>query len=187
METGKAGTQSGACLDLLRFEISTFSTVGRGFLLVLGAVNDIQPRFLPLSIRLRICLHSVPSTFCLCLFSLCLCLYSESVYTLSAAVYTPSLCLPSLPLFYCLLYIVSIKILELLRKASKCISKNSVVKIIIMNSFSPTCPYTPIPQFLKRTYLWDFPGGAVVKNLPVSAGDTGSSPGPGRSHLPRSN
>ena len=33
----------------------------------------------------------------------------------------------------------------------------------------------------------DFPGGTVVKNLPASAGDTGSSPGPGRSHMPRSN
>ena len=30
------------------------------------------------------------------------------------------------------------------------------------------------------------PGGAVVKNLPANAGDTGSSPGPGRSHMPRS-
>ena len=34
---------------------------------------------------------------------------------------------------------------------------------------------------------WDFPGGAVVKNLPASAGDTGSSPGPGRSHMLPSN
>ena len=32
----------------------------------------------------------------------------------------------------------------------------------------------------------DFPGGAVVKNLPTNAGDTGSSPGPGRSHMPQS-
>ena len=32
-----------------------------------------------------------------------------------------------------------------------------------------------------------FPGGAMVKNPPSSAGDTGSSPGPGRSHMPRSN
>ena len=31
------------------------------------------------------------------------------------------------------------------------------------------------------------PGGAVVKNPPANAGDTGSSPGPGRSHMPRSN
>ena len=27
----------------------------------------------------------------------------------------------------------------------------------------------------------------VVKNPPASAGDTGSIPGPGRSHMPRSN
>ena len=33
----------------------------------------------------------------------------------------------------------------------------------------------------------DFSGGAVVKNLPANAGDMGSSPGPGRSHMPRSN
>ena len=29
-----------------------------------------------------------------------------------------------------------------------------------------------------------FPGGAVVENLPANAGDTGSSPGLGRSHMP---
>ena len=32
-----------------------------------------------------------------------------------------------------------------------------------------------------------FPSGAVVENLPANAGDTGSSPGLGRSHRPRSN
>ena len=32
-----------------------------------------------------------------------------------------------------------------------------------------------------------FPVGAVVKKPPANAGDTGSSPGPGRSHMPRSN
>ena len=31
-----------------------------------------------------------------------------------------------------------------------------------------------------------FPGGAVVENLPANAGDTGSSPGLGGSHMPRS-
>ena len=35
----------------------------------------------------------------------------------------------------------------------------------------------------------DFPGGAVVKNPPANAGDTGSSPGPGatttEAHMPR--
>ena len=33
----------------------------------------------------------------------------------------------------------------------------------------------------------DFPGGTVVKNPPANAGDTGSSPGLGRPHMPRSN
>ena len=37
-----------------------------------------------------------------------------------------------------------------------------------------------------KKYL-DFPGGAVVKNPPANAGDMGSSPGPGRSHMPQSN
>ena len=32
-----------------------------------------------------------------------------------------------------------------------------------------------------------FPGGAVVESPPANAGDVGSSPGLGRSHLPRSN
>ena len=32
-----------------------------------------------------------------------------------------------------------------------------------------------------------FPDGAVVKNLPANAGNTGLSPGPGRSHMPWSN
>ena len=32
-----------------------------------------------------------------------------------------------------------------------------------------------------------FPGGAVVEKLPANAGDTGLSPGLGRSHMPRSN
>ena len=32
----------------------------------------------------------------------------------------------------------------------------------------------------------DCPGGTVVKNPPANAGDTGSIPGPGRSHMPQS-
>ena len=33
--------------------------------------------------------------------------------------------------------------------------------------------------------LKGFPGGTVVENLPANAGDTGSSPGLGRSHMPQ--
>ena len=36
-------------------------------------------------------------------------------------------------------------------------------------------------------YFWGFLGGTVVENLPANAGDKGSSPGPGRSHMPQSN
>ena len=39
----------------------------------------------------------------------------------------------------------------------------------------------------KKTAQGAFPGGAVVENLPANSGDTGSSPGLGRSHMPRSN
>ena len=38
-----------------------------------------------------------------------------------------------------------------------------------------------------RQIDWDFPGDAVVKNPPANAGDTSSSPGLGRSHMPQSN
>ena len=42
---------------------------------------------------------------------------------------------------------------------------------------------------LKRTQnvVWDFPGDPVVKNLPASAGDTGSIPGPGRFYMLQGN
>ena len=42
-------------------------------------------------------------------------------------------------------------------------------------------------QGSKISRVGDFPGGAVVENPPANAGDTGSSPGLGRSQLPRSN
>ena len=41
--------------------------------------------------------------------------------------------------------------------------------------------------FVLKIQSRDFPGGTVVKNPPANAGDTGSSPGPGRSHMPQSN
>ena len=34
-----------------------------------------------------------------------------------------------------------------------------------------------------KVYYGGFPGGAVVRNPPANAGDTGSSPGSGRSHM----
>ena len=43
-------------------------------------------------------------------------------------------------------------------------------------------------NFVKRhKMILGFPGGAVVENLSANAGDTGSSPGLGRSHMPWNN
>ena len=44
-----------------------------------------------------------------------------------------------------------------------------------------------LKKSVKTAYIMGFPGGAVVKNPPVKAGDTGSSPGLGRCHMLRSN
>ena len=41
--------------------------------------------------------------------------------------------------------------------------------------------------FSVKKKLWGFPGGAVVESLPANAGDTGSRPGLGRSHMLQSN
>ena len=52
--------------------------------------------------------------------------------------------------------------------------KSFVEKVVLENGF-------------KGWRSRDFPGGAVVKNPPANAGDTGSSPGPRRSHMLWSN
>ena len=44
--------------------------------------------------------------------------------------------------------------------------------------------YVPLMSLSKK--VQGFPGGTVVKNPPANAGDMGSFPGPGRSHMPRS-
>ena len=44
-----------------------------------------------------------------------------------------------------------------------------------------------MPVSLKNIINGGFCGGTVVKNLPASAGDTGSSPGLERSHMPWNN
>ena len=42
-------------------------------------------------------------------------------------------------------------------------------------------------RYCKNVQYWGFPGGAVVESLPDNAGDMGSSPGLGGSHMPQSN
>ena len=58
-------------------------------------------------------------------------------------------------------------------------------KLKIELPFDPAMPLLGI--YPEKTIIQGFPGGAVVENLPANAGDTGSSPGLGRSHMLRSN
>ena len=53
-------------------------------------------------------------------------------------------------------------------------------------NIDPLLDGTVSASALRRVYE-GFPGGAVVENLPANAGDKGSSPGLGRSHMPWSN
>ena len=76
---------------------------------------------------------------------------------------------------------------------------HSSIFIIAHNLKQSKCP--PTGEWINKTWFsltvecysaiksnWEgFPGGAVVKNPPANAVDTGSSPGPGRSHMLRSN
>ena len=41
--------------------------------------------------------------------------------------------------------------------------------------------------YLNKIIIKGFPGGSVVKNLPANAGNMGSIPGLGGSHVPWSN
>ena len=47
--------------------------------------------------------------------------------------------------------------------------------------------YKMLLKDIEEEFNRDFPGGAVVKNPPASAVDTGSIPRPGRSHMLRGN
>ena len=62
-------------------------------------------------------------------------------------------------------------------------------KLKIELPYDPAIPLLSI--YPEKTIIqkesWDFPGGTVVKNPPANAGYTGSSPGLGKSHMPRSN
>ena len=52
---------------------------------------------------------------------------------------------------------------------------------------SPCSSAEDPPSHNKDPVYWGFPGGAVVENLPANAGDNGSNPGLGGSHMLWSN
>ena len=61
--------------------------------------------------------------------------------------------------------------------------KMAMTILSILYVLSEPCHIHP----LSRSGVWGFPGGAVVKNPPANVGNTGSSPGLGRSHMLQSN
>ena len=64
--------------------------------------------------------------------------------------------------------------------------KKHIIKIILCNRIKAN--HFILTHFWSfKKISWGFPGASVVENLPANAGDTGSSPSLGRSHLPRSN
>ena len=67
-------------------------------------------------------------------------------------------------------------------------SKSSSKREVYSNTVLPqeTRKISNKPPNLIHKELKGFPGGAMVESLPANAGDTGSSPGLGRSHVPRS-
>ena len=59
-----------------------------------------------------------------------------------------------------------------------------LVSLASLSLTRPSWKEKQLAQGLKAGHLLGFPGGAVVENLPANAGDMGSSPGLGRSHMP---
>ena len=70
-------------------------------------------------------------------------------------------------------------------KPQASLTKNKKEKIQVVNIRKKR--KNSVTVFTDTKKIWDFTGGTVVKNLPASAGDTGSIPAPGRSHVPQSN
>ena len=58
-----------------------------------------------------------------------------------------------------------------------------------MNPMAPNsnCKSVSLAEVFENASTRDFPVSQAVKNLPANAGDMGSIPGPGISHMPRSN
>ena len=62
-----------------------------------------------------------------------------------------------------------------------------IVKMILDLGKRMQAKIEKMQEMFKKDLEEGFPGGAVDKNLPANAGETGSVPGPGRSHVLQNN
>ena len=75
-------------------------------------------------------------------------------------------------------FLSTIIVLWLRRRVSLFLGRVERAKVLL---------YLQLAMVQQKETSRGFPGGAVVESLPANAGDTGSSPGLERSHMPRSN
>ena len=64
--------------------------------------------------------------------------------------------------------------------------KTEIVSSVLSNHQAMRLEINYRKKICKKYKHRVFPGGAVVENLPANSGDTGSSPGLGRFHMPPS-
>ena len=90
--------------------------------------------------------------------------------------------------FYTIKYCILITVFPHPCLMNRVLLYNKNFSIIYLNElFCFLKIWKPLLFWSYQKWAEGFPGGAVVENLPANVGDTGSSPGLGRSHMPRSN
>ena len=90
-------------------------------------------------------------------------------------------------LYYCFIYFFSYICFRYFDTIFRCIRTSNCYWWIKFFFLIKEPSLSSSHNFYFKIQFGDFPGGAVGKNPPASAGDTSSSPGPGRSHMSQSN
>ena len=85
------------------------------------------------------------------------------------------------------MFVYQCQILKIIILAEKVVGIRIISSISFLVNYVIYLLRPYIRRKFKNIMSRGFPGGTEVKNLPANAGDKGSSPGLGRSHMPQSN